>query len=54
MKRSGDAVDNLPEIVTPGQVIRREVGKTAVLGCSVQNLGKYVVMWKQNGRVISG
>ena len=54
MKRSGDAVNNLPEIVTPGQVIRREVGKTAVLGCSVQNLGKYVVMWKQNGRVISG
>ena len=45
---------DLPEIMTPGQVIRREIGHTAVLGCNVQNLGKYVVMWKQNGRVISG
>ena len=45
---------NLPEIITPSQVIRREVGGTAILACSVENLGQYVVMWKQDGRVISG
>ena len=33
---------------------RKELGQTAVLACSVQNLGKFVVMWKQDGRVISG
>ena len=46
--------DSLPEIITPSQVIRREVGGTAILACSVENLGQYVVMWKQQGRVISG
>ena len=45
---------SLPEIMTPSQVIRREVGGTAILACSVENLGQYVVMWKQDGRVISG
>ena len=30
------------------------MGGTAILGCSVENLGQYVVMWKQDGRVISG
>ena len=53
VKRSQDT-DILPEIMTPSQVIRREVGGTAELACSVQNLGKFVVMWKQDGRVISG
>ena len=53
VKRSEDT-DILPEIITPSQVIRREVGGTAILGCSVENLGQYVVMWKQDGRVISG
>ena len=53
VKRS-EATDILPEIITPGQVIRREVGGTAILACSVENLGQYVVMWKQDGRVISG
>ena len=46
--------EDLPEIMTPSQVIRREVGGTAILACSVENLGQYVVMWKQDGRVISG
>lgn len=50
VKRSGD---QLPEIISPGQVIRKELGQTAVLACSVQSLGKFVVMWKQDGRVIS-
>ena len=54
VKRDMEDDQDLPEILTPGQVIRREIGHTAVLGCNVQNLGKYVVMWKQNGRVISG
>ena len=53
VKRSQNS-DALPEIITPSQVIRRELGGTAVLSCSVENLGKYVVMWKQDGRVISG
>ena len=53
VKRS-EETDSLPEIITPSQVIRREVGGTAILACSVENLGQYVVMWKQDGRVISG
>ena len=52
--RTRQNTDLLPEIMTPGQVIRREVGGTAILACSVENLGQYVVMWKQEGRVISG
>ena len=43
----------LPEIVTTGQVMRVEVGQSVHLPCMVNNLGKYVVMWKQKGRVIS-
>ena len=60
VKRSEDSGEvrevreDLPEIITPSQVIRREVGGTAILACSVENLGQYVVMWKQEGRVISG
>jgi len=43
----------LPDIITVGQDVRVEAKKTARLPCSVNNLGKYVVMWKQKGRVIS-
>ena len=43
----------LPDIVTAGQVLRVLAGQSAHLTCTVNNLGKYVVMWKQNGRVIS-
>ena len=43
----------LPDIVTVGRVLRVEAGQSAKLTCTVNNLGKYVVMWKQNGRVIS-
>ena len=56
MKRSEQSVakvEVLPDIVTAGQVLRVQAGQSAHLTCTVNNLGKYVVMWKQNGRVIS-
>eukprot|EP00090_Calanus_glacialis_P044461 TRINITY_DN7935_c0_g1_i1.p1 TRINITY_DN7935_c0_g1~~TRINITY_DN7935_c0_g1_i1.p1 ORF type:complete len:540 (-),score=51.18 TRINITY_DN7935_c0_g1_i1:141-1760(-) len=56
VKRSEQSVTKgeiLPDIVTAGRVARVEAGQSARLTCTVNNLGKYVVMWKQNGRVIS-
>jgi len=56
VKRSEQSVSKgeiLPDIVTVGRVLRVEAGQSAKLTCTVNNLGKYVVMWKQNGRVIS-
>ena len=55
-KRSDQSLNKgeiLPDIVTTGQVIRVVAGQKVHLTCTVNNLGKYVVMWKQNGRVIS-
>ena len=43
----------LPDIVTAGLVARVEARQSTQLTCIVNILGKYVVMWKQNGRVIS-
>ena len=43
----------LPDIVTAGQMLRVVAGQSVHLTCIVNNLGKYVVMWKQNKRVIS-
>ena len=43
----------LPDIVTTRQVLRVVAGQSVHLTCIVNNLGKYVVMWKQNKRVIS-
>ena len=56
VRRSEESVPTgeiLPDIVTAGQVLRVQAGQSAHLTCTVNNLGKYVVMWKQNGRVIS-
>jgi len=43
----------LPDIVTAEQMLRVVAGQSVHLTCIVNNLGKYVVMWKQNKRVIS-
>ena len=43
----------MPNIVTAGRVARVEADQSARLTYRVYNLGKYVVMWKQNGRFIS-
>ena len=56
VKRSdllGSVGEILPDIVTTGQVLRVVAGQSVHLTCIVNNLGKYVVMWKQNKRVIS-
>ena len=43
----------MPSIVTREQTYRVEAGHTARLSCTVDRLGKFIVMWKEAGRVIS-
>ena len=42
-----------PRIESPEQVFRAQVGETLVLPCQVSNLGTYVLMWKQEKRVLT-
>ena len=42
-----------PQILSHDQVFRAQVGETLVLPCQVANLGTYVLMWKQQKRVLT-
>ena len=42
-----------PQILSHDQIFRAQVGETLVLPCQVANLGTYVLMWKQQKRVLT-
>ena len=42
-----------PQILSHDQIFRAQVGETLVLPCQVANLGTYVLMWKQQNRVLT-
>ena len=42
-----------PQILSHDQVFRAQVGETLALPCRVANLGTYVLMWKQQNRVLT-
>jgi len=42
-----------PQILSHDQIFRAQVGETLVLPCQVAALGNYVLMWKQQNRVLT-
>lgn len=42
-----------PQILSHDQIFRAQVGESLVLPCQVANLGTYVLMWKQQKRVLT-
>lgn len=42
-----------PQIVSPDQTFRSELGDRLVLPCQVANLDKFVLMWKQGNRLLT-
>ena len=42
-----------PQILSHDQIFRAQVGENLVLPCQVSNLGTYVLMWKQQKRVLT-
>ena len=53
LRNSGHLQQPSPQILSHDQIFRAQVGETLVLPCQVANLGTYVLMWKQQKRVLT-